>query len=263
MREPYDTYLTALKKLQACGGNFAVTNIPRHPLSQRAAGRSHIKGAVVNNKIYIGGCNLEDATYIDMMACWQSREASDWFFDALTQMTETGDTHAVFQGHDRSFDVDDITLLLDSGKPRQSVIYGQALQLIDEATEWIYYTGQLFPNGTTGKHLLAAHKRGVKVHIDYAHPSIHDKSEFIHQSVISRERLRLPKEFFVRQLPKGSPKLHAKVLASEKAAMVGSHNYVSQGVTFGTAEIALLNKNAEFSQKITSFIQAEIEKSTV
>ena len=40
-----------------------------------------------------------------------------------------------------------------------------------------------------------------------------------------------------------APKLHAKVLVSERCAIIGSHNYVWQGVRFGTAEIAFITTN--------------------
>ena len=74
-----------------------------------------------------------------------------------------------------------------------------------------------------------------------------------------RERMRnLPEHFFAGRLGKLVPKLHAKVLASEKAAIVGSHNYVIQGVNFGTAELALHSMDPAFALAVRNFTNQEI-----
>jgi len=258
--EPYQSTFAALESLQNSGAQVVITNRPHLPFAQTSAGRSHIKGAVVNDKLYIGGCNLEDARLIDIMVGWHSLPASTWLYEAIREMVYTADTHLVFDGEDQDVSVDGLDLLIDAGKRKQSLIFDTALQLIDEAEEWLIYTGQFFPSGKTAQCLRAAHKRGVNVRIYYAHPSIHGVAEPAHQAIIFYERLISPATFFAHQLPKGSPKLHAKVLASEKAAIVGSHNYISQGVSFGTAEIALVNEDPAFSLELQTFIEEEIKK---
>jgi hypothetical protein len=258
--EPYHGRLEGLEMLRKSGGTVAITNLPHRPFAQTSAGRSHIKGAVVNDKLYIGGCNLEDASYIDIMVGWHSPTAATWLHETIHEMVHKKDTHLVFQDNDQTCTIDGVDLLIDAGKRKQSVIFDTALQLIDKAEERVFYTGQFFPSSKTARHLRAAHARGVDVQIYYAHPSIHGFAQPAHEAVILYEKLRSPASFFAHQLPKDSPKLHAKVLASEKAAMVGSHNYISQGVTFGTAEIALHSKDPTFSHNIRTFMLDQIQK---
>jgi hypothetical protein len=45
------------------------------------------------------------------------------------------------------------------------------------------------------------------------------------------------------------PHIHAKLIATERAAMIGSHNYVVQGVSLGTAEAAILRNDPQFSEQ--------------
>jgi hypothetical protein len=69
----------------------------------------------------------------------------------------------------------------------------------------------------------------------------------VHHAVIRAEKLHRPRELFAHQLPKDLKRLHAKLLASEHGAFVGSHNYVTHGVNFGTAEIAIRRYDPAFA----------------
>jgi phosphatidylserine/phosphatidylglycerophosphate/cardiolipin synthase-like enzyme len=149
-------------------------------------------------------------------------------------------------------------ILIDAGVPKQSTIYDHALALIDDAREHIFFTCQYFPGGKTARHLLAAHKRGVDVRIVYSHPLAHGVKSPGHYLYNARERLRLPAEFFADQRTAKAPLLHAKVIATEKGAIVGSHNYVSQGVWLGTAEIALLNQDPAFAKAVIRKIGSDL-----
>lgn len=236
----------AMQRINQAGGTAIVTNMPRHAFHPVPLGRSHIKAAVINNKIYVGGCNLTSPAYLDMMASWND-DFADWIYEHLQSMAKHTTTKTAFGGHDLRHAVDDkTTLILDSGKPRQSAILEAAYQLIDNAERSIVMTCQYFPGGTTAKHLLAAQRRGVDIKLYYSHPSVHGLEAPAHQLYILRERARIAKELFSGMLPKGKPRLHAKILLSEKEAMIGSHNYVTQGVMLGTAEIALHSTNPTF-----------------
>ena len=244
------SHRATLGTLHAAGVKHAVTNKTYHRLINRFSGRAHIKLAIINDLTYVGGCNLLHPEQIDMMVRWHDPVAAEWLYSLMGNVIAKGDTWSTFNGKDRELKLDARTkLILDAGKPRQSLIFEQALRLIDDAKEWLVISNQYFPNSTTGKHLAAAYKRGVRVSIYYNHPSIHRLgfNTLIH-AVVLRERTRQPSAFFAQQLHKKVPYVHAKLLASERSAMIGSHNYLVTGVNLGTAELTLLRHDPEFAR---------------
>jgi phosphatidylserine/phosphatidylglycerophosphate/cardiolipin synthase-like enzyme len=260
MRQPFADRLNELNALRDHGGSYVITNMPKRAFSTIPAGRSHVKGAVVNDRLFLGGCNLYDANEIDIMAGWQDKKAADWLYSTFESMAQNGGSKAAFNGHDVALPLtNSMQILLDSGKPKQSIIYDHAMQLIDDAKKHIFLTCQFFPGGSTAQHLLAAHNRGVDVQIAYSPPSIHGKEAAAHHAYILRERTRLPASFFAGKLPRSAPRIHAKVIATDTGVIFGSHNYVTQGVTFGTAEIALLSHDPLLAQAIRSNILGQLK----
>lgn len=263
LREPFKTFYGWLDKLQKAGAQTVITNKPRKSLSNPSAGRSHIKTGVVGDKVYAGGCNLDDASNIDVMTSWHDKQSADWLFDMVAQMVKHGNTRKAFHEQDATLELSPaLRIVRDAGVPSQSLILDTAVKLVDEAESWVVYTGQYFPNGPIYKALLGAAYRGARVEIYYAHPSIHGLEEPIHRLYNLRGQTVLTRKAVVHQLPKSAPKLHAKVLATENGAMVGSHNYIQQGVKWGTAELALLCQDPDFSANLKSFITSEIEKNS-
>jgi cardiolipin synthase len=257
--EPYRQYMYDLEKLKANGGHYGISNIPAKPFSPPPKGRSHIKGAVVNNQVFIGGCNLEAPEHTDVMVAQTNAKLADWLYDWIVKLATTQATAATFHAKDQTLQVaPDMEVFIDAGVPKQSTIYDHALQLIDDAQEWIFLTCQFFPGGETASHLYAAHKRGVAVRIIYSHPHTHGQKAFMHYAYNAVQRLQLPAQFFIDRRPKDAPLLHAKVVATDTGAMVGSHNYVEQGVWLGTAEIALLSHDKAFSEQLIDKINAEL-----
>lgn len=255
--------IQALARLEAAGGRTVITNQPGRIFTNPFAGRSHLKTTLINDRIYIGGCNLAVASEIDVMAAWDDAATANWLHGMTEQMHAAKNTGDVFRGKDIEHQLDAKTILLvDAGKPRQSIIYQHALQLIDEAEESVYITCQYFPNHVTARHLEAARRRGAKITIIYNHPG-KDTWPFnlLHRVVVRLERLRNPRDFFDHELPKGTDFLHAKVIATESAGMVGSHNYVRAGVNWGTAEIALLRHDPAFAKMLATKVEAAIEQS--
>lgn len=250
-----------LEALQAAGGTYCVTNLPKRRLSNPVAGRSHIKAAIVGETLFVGGCNLERPEHIDIMVQWQNKAASNQLANWLTLIAESGQTREAFGDVDSQIELDkDTHLILDAGAPNQSLIYEEALQLIDEAQETLFITCQFFPGGQTAAHLAAAQARGVNVEILYSHPRAQGPAAPLHHlHQLTQHARRLPSNFFEGQLEKHLPKLHAKILASEACAMVGSHNFVEQGVQFGTAELALKSSDPAFSTSVRNFIKNEIQ----
>lgn len=242
----------AIYKLRKGGVTVVLTNPPARAFTSPVSGRSHIKASIINDIIYIGGHNLS-FPLLDCMARSVDGTTANWLYDLLMQRATQPHTRLAWGDGDFSHTIDTHTkLLVDVGTPNQSLIYQQALQLIDEATDWLFISCQFFPRGQTAKHLRAAFERGVDVYLMFNGVTVHPPgvSRLAHFSVNTYERVQHGRSFFVGELPKGTPYVHAKILATTNKAMIGSHNYIQEGVRFGTAEIALVRDNATFSDKL-------------
>lgn len=256
LRGTFKATYQSLEKLKASGGEYYILNQPPRALTLPYAGRSHIKLALVNDRIFIGGCNLDHPNYLDAVAAWHNQPTADAVNDIIEKIISDGVVCRALEYTDQTLVLGELMkIFIDCGVKRQSTILRQAHQLIDEAKEKVIITCQYFPGDETGRRLLAAHKRGVDVQIYFSHPTVHGKLALLHYGYNLFERLRVPAVLFQNRLPKTIPKLHAKALVTESAALIGSHNYVSAGVKFGTAEIALLNHDPTFRQQLEAHIQ--------
>jgi hypothetical protein len=253
--------LRMVQELRAAGITFAITNQPHKAHTSPFSGRSHIKTTIINDQIYLGGCNMNSADHIDIMVSWRDKLTADWLYELLMRVVKSESTCEVFGEKDIQHLIDtETTLFIDAGVRKQSIILEQALQLIYEAKERLLITCQYFPHGVTADHLQLAVERGVDVQLVYNRPSRHGSHAPIQQTVIWQERIKnRPAHFFQGALSKKLPYIHAKVIASESAAFVGSHNYIAEGVRFGTAEIALLRRDRWFAREVEKNILGQIE----
>jgi phosphatidylserine/phosphatidylglycerophosphate/cardiolipin synthase-like enzyme len=249
----------ALENLRQNGGNYCITNVPRHRMANPYGGRSHIKSTVINDTTYVGGCNLSDTWQLDLMVRLQDTQTASWVYDFILEAARAGNVAAALKGTDVELAIDEHThLFVDAGCMHQSRIYDQALKLIDEACERIVLTCQFFPGSTTAEHLANALKRGVNVEVYFGHTSNHKATRVPHQLAELRERVKNPKELFDGRLDKNLPRLHAKLLATEAGAMIGGHNYVVQGVNFGTAEATLFRRDPNFAKAAVAAFEARL-----
>jgi len=250
----------ALEALRIAGAICRIINVPTKRVGFLQQGRSHIKCAVIGSELFIGGCNLTKPEQIDVMVHWRDAQAARVLAGWLSRIAENGQTRQAFGDVDIESLLNSSTnLLLDVGVPGQSIIYEEASSLIDAAQKRLDITCQYFPGGETAKHLAAAQARGVGVTIKYSHPHAHNRAAILHYThQLAQRSRRLPKGFFSGRLDKKLPKLHAKILVSENAAMVGSHNYVVQGVNLGTAELALKSTDPIFGQYLREFMERQI-----
>lgn len=248
---PFRIIYSSLKQLQDAGGKYCILNQPTWAFSLPIAGRSHIKLALVNNRVFIGGCNLDKPDYVDLMIAWEDCAAASKIRELVDLIIVGGSVKRALGNTDRAIPIhNDMRLFVDSGVRNQSLIMQQAHKLIDEAQKSVLITCQFFPGGRTAQRLLAAQRRGVVVTIFYSPPSSHGLQAPGQWLYNQRERLRLPAAFFSNQLSAGHARLHAKIIATESATLLGSHNYVQAGVNLGTAEIALLINDAILSETI-------------
>jgi len=263
-KQPPDVFkakFRALQKVEAAGGRYEIVNPPLGYVSNPLAGRNHIKLAIINNGVYLGGCNLESANKVDLMIGFEHQKTAKRLAEIFDKIMNTKSVRLALNEKDISFDVDsDNQILIDAGIKNRSLIYQTALKLIDNAEKSIHFYCQYFPYGTIVKHLVKAYNRGVRVNIIYNHPLKHGlPMSFVHHGVIFKERLGAPSSFFANQLPKYAPYIHAKIIASEKAAIIGSHNLVPAGVKLGTAELALINNSTNFSKKVVVFMNRQLK----
>lgn len=253
-----DKYLI-LEKLRQSGGKYYVVNTPRKPFGSSLFGRSHIKCAIVSDTVFVGGCNLGWTWFTDYMVKFTDQKSADWLDKIVTSAGKDGNVLGNLAGLDQIFRINaENTLLIDAGKPKQSVIYNEALKFIDASAQSLTMTCQYFPSSKTVKHLNAAIGRGAKVDLYYNSPShqpIHER--WGHYGLLQLAKSRNPKQLFTNEIGKNKPRLHAKILASENGLIIGSHNYMTQGVTLGTAEIALVSTN----QKLRNETLAIVSKS--
>lgn len=260
MASPFRGQLEALEKLKMAGGHYTITNQPSRPFTRPFAGRSHLKFAIINDCLFLGGCNLDAPDQLDMMVFWEDKQTADWLYGLAYKIISSGKTRQAMKDKDFAHKLGSKSeLLVDCGKPKQSLILKKALELIDQAQESVFIACQYLPNSVTLKHLRAAHRRGVKVTIIYNHPSKHGVLKgTLQQAVILRERARTPAELFKNYLHKDIPFLHAKLIATDQGAIIGSHNYVAAGVNFGTAEIALLRHDPVFARQALGVLKKEL-----
>jgi phosphatidylserine/phosphatidylglycerophosphate/cardiolipin synthase-like enzyme len=250
-----------LDTLAQAGGHYQVINTPSANIRLAVAGRSHIKTFIYNDTFYVGGCNLGRSSQIDCMVRLTDHLTADWLWKLLVNTTATGRMRQTLHDTDQQLQIDPQTsLFIDAGKPNQSLILEQAIQLIDSAEEYIYMTCQYFPNSITASHLARAYNRGVKTEVYYNGADKQTKLfGMIQQAVMVGEKIRLPKELFSHELPATTERLHAKVIATDKGAIIGSHNYVTLGVRLGTAEIALVRRDRQFSEQLKATLQPYLD----
>ncbi|HEY8999650.1 MAG TPA: phospholipase D-like domain-containing protein [Candidatus Saccharimonadales bacterium] len=251
--KPFREVVAEMERLRLSGGKYTMINRPAKRFSNFLGGRSHIKFALFNDEVLVGGCNLNHVSDLDVMIGFNDAKTAEALKSFAKDLSETPHVRNVLHDKGLKLAVDkSTTLFIDAGVPRQSAIYAQALEIIDGAKDWLVLSSTFLPHGRTMEKLLEARQRGVKVELLFSHPSHHPPIDAqLQYLVLLREKLRLPKEFLAGQLPKTMPKVHAKLVANETCAMLGSHNYVPTGTNFGTAEIALLRRGAAFARDVS------------
>src|SRR5258708_7350211 len=60
----FDATWQMLQSLSAVGANFCITNVPKQRFHPAPFRRSHIKGAVIGDRVFVGGCNLVKPDHI-------------------------------------------------------------------------------------------------------------------------------------------------------------------------------------------------------
>jgi phosphatidylserine/phosphatidylglycerophosphate/cardiolipin synthase-like enzyme len=242
-------------------GKAGLINQPKRPFTNPYGGRSHLKGASVNDRVYLGGPNLHGTTRIDAVVGLEDGNTADWFYNTTKALITCGTAAVVLGQTDRQYKLDETThFSVDAGQPDQSDILEQALERIVEAEDWLFHTNQFVPNGKVAKELIAANRRGVNVQLAYSNPSKWGVAGGALQRLVLAKQQRQAREMFAQgKMSDIAPSMHAKVLASEKGAMIGTHNLSDAGVKFGTPEIALFSNSPGFSLALRTLLMQQIE----
>lgn len=242
----------ALEELRQAGVRCEVLNRPSKVMTSPFRGRSHIKFTIFNDEVFIGGCNLDDPAYLDVMVSWHDRHIADWLSALAESFADAGRVSTSLGGKDLEIPIDSHTsLLIDAGTTDQSVIMDRAFDIIDSARKRLLITYQFFPHGPVLERLSRAVNKGVKLRAFYNHPMQHKYPYSLLYGALSWQMRRTSAaEFSVDRLPRQHAYLHAKVLTSEQTALISSHNYMITGVQLGTAEIGLVSTDAAFVRQL-------------
>src|SRR6185437_3811329 len=128
-------------------GQATIINKPGRPFPNPVAGRNHIKYTIINDRVFVGGCNLYHTHWLDLMVGWEDKVTADYLYDIIVGLHDTESTKLLFAGQDQEIALDaDTALYIDSGKKNQSLIFKKALELIDSAEKSLIITCQFFPN---------------------------------------------------------------------------------------------------------------------
>jgi len=257
--KPYDETYRQLEKLQKAGGQFFIVNQAARAFANPYARRSHIKLALINDRVYIPTCNFDNQDNLDVIVSWQDGKTANWLSDIAQAIARCGNVREALQDNDITKKLhESMTLYIDCGVPKRSTIFEAALRNIDHASA-VFLTCQYFPGGRTGQHLAAALRRGASVEAFYGHIRSHGLQTPGHWLYKLREQTRLPRSLFARGMKRYDIKLHAKVLVTDDTAMIGSHNFVTMGVNLGTAELALEVRHQAFSQALIAKTRQVLE----
>lgn len=215
--------------------------------------RFHQKISIIDNAtiFFAGGINLTGQSFTKHHD-YMIHTSDNQLAQALTaQLKRINDEETI---DDSSYNIDsENTVLLDGGKPRQSIIYDTAIEYAEKAEE-IIYVSQMAPSGRLAKLLIT---RPVTYYLNtpYSMSPLGGVAELINQ-----KKYKLPNTYT------GKPYIHAKYMLfimpdGEKIALSGSHNFNERGVQYGTKEIALLTKDESLWNSLYDYSQVELSNS--
>ncbi len=123
----YKPVVEAMHRLRDNNVNCVVINKPQRALKNPFGGRSHIKFAVINDEVFIGGCNLSHPEQLDVMVQTYSSKLADYMVGFTADVIKHKTVRKAMLRRDASFKIDDDTeLLIDAGVKRQSLILNEA-----------------------------------------------------------------------------------------------------------------------------------------
>ena len=210
------------------------------------AGRTHVKWCVIDDLAYsFGGVNLykKGLTSADYMLQLPSVSLANHIVSEHHRIARADHDGRWYRSH--KFTCEYGTVLVDGGKPLNSLIYHRACELANQATK-ILFVSQYCPTGRLGKIMATkdsllffspwqliggANRLLIRSSMALTKYQTHyNRSVYIHA------------KFIIYTMPDGS-----------KVALTGSHNFVWAGVVLGTREIALETTDPQIIKQLESF----------
>lgn len=217
------------------------------------AGRTHVKWAVVDDTVYsFGGINLY-AKGLREVTDYTLRGTDAKLGDSLIaeqkRIARADRKGKFYRSH--HFATKSGTVLIDGGRPIDSIIYRRACELSKQAKE-IIYVSQYCPTGKLGKLLV---ENDAKLYFSHWRQADSLNNKLLirlsmlttgHQTIYQRE-----------------PFIHAKFILfimpdGRKIAITGSHNFVWAGVLLGTREVALETSDPTTIKALEEFLAEHI-----
>lgn len=260
LKPPFRLRQQTLDDLKRAGGNYAVINWPKRALANPFRMRSHVKFSIVGDAVYVGGCNLAETDQSDVMVRFDNHPVATQLRELAVAFAATGTVHAALEGMDQEIIVDEHTkILIDAGLPRQSHIMDVVRGAARRAHRTAFVTLQYFPHASLADVLEGAHERGARTTVLYNHPSAHAwPLNIIYRYLGWEARRGRSPIFIVDRLKRSQRYLHAKVFRADDETVVGSHNFMPNGVRVGTAEIALYSTNPALANTLQAVVKRQL-----
>ncbi len=215
----------------------------RHTPYPGVAGRDHKKITIIDNAAYIGGINLAnlDAKRKDFML--KTRNLN--IVNNLASIIEKSFDDEPCLDMEYVCDANN-TLVVDGGKPSQSLIMDHVYSAVDGEVDTITLISPFLPSWELRRKLNAAVKRGVHVEVITSEqrqlgftPTL---SQLVHNFGQAKPEFRITRYPGV---------VHAKaLLLGSNTAVIGSHNFDELFVQLGTEEVSLFTTQPEIVAQV-------------
>lgn len=215
------------------------------------AGLTHTKWVIVDDIVYsFGGINLygKGAKYLDYMFKLESKRLADALVAQHKAIVAADKSPASYAGYNANFEIG--TVLIDSGRRGDSMIYERACELAEEALS-ILLVSQYCPTGRLADILKHKHAKmyfNTPANASFWTALMLRFSELSTGIVSSYKKQQyIHAKFMIFTMPDNS-----------KIALTGSHNFTYSGVRFGTREVELETRNSKALTQLETFYKDHI-----
>lgn len=216
-------------------------------------GRDHRKFIYIKRKngislSYFGATNLDKSKSFDYMIKSLNSALNDKLLEINLQICQKKTNQNIMLNlKDFGFEGN---IMIDSGL-RYSLIYDNALNLIEKSKQNIIFVSQLPPEPHILFYLCKAALRGVNINILIADPKIYNF--IIRLAYYFAKLISLFFKFNIRFVKTGYT--HAKVLICDNDFILGSHNLSFVGVISGTIEMSIQSNEISLLKDVLKFIK--------
>lgn len=206
------------------------------------AGKFHSKMYIADNDTLLaGGVNLvgDSAKHNDYMLHYQNTGLAEILSREVPEIAASRNNAIISIN-------DDNQLLMDGGKPGDSLIHQKALEMVEGASR-AWYISKMLP---TAKLAMALNKVDD---LQAWHTRVDSGGKLNRLSVaLDSKKVNLGNKYI------GNKTLHAKYIVAEypggeRRAITGSHNFNWRGIKYGTQEMALDTKDQYVCQKLIDY----------